>query len=82
MLGTLEAGDILLADTAFASDTRRESLEARGVFANIRPMGRRNARPAFSRYLYRSRNLVERFFNELKHFRAVDRPWSVVSGSR
>ena len=27
--------------------------------------------PAFSRFLYRYRNLVERFFNKLKHFRAV-----------
>ncbi len=27
--------------------------------------------PAFSSYLYRYRNLVERFFNKLKHFRAV-----------
>ena len=27
--------------------------------------------PAFSTFLYRYRNLVERFFNKLKHFRAV-----------
>jgi transposase len=27
--------------------------------------------PAFSPFLYRCRNLVERFFNKLKHFRAV-----------
>jgi len=27
--------------------------------------------PAFSPYLYRYRNLVERFFNTLKHVRAV-----------
>ena len=26
---------------------------------------------AFSPYLYRYRNLIERFFNKLKHFRAV-----------
>jgi len=31
---------------------------------------RRNI-PAFSTFLYRYRNLVERFFNKLKHFRAV-----------
>ena len=28
-------------------------------------------KPAFSPFLYRYRNLVERFFNKLKHFRAV-----------
>jgi transposase len=27
--------------------------------------------PAFSKSLYRQRNLVERFFNKLEHFRAV-----------
>ena len=27
--------------------------------------------PAFSPFLYRYRNLVERFFNKLKHFRAI-----------
>ena len=27
--------------------------------------------PAFSAYLYRHRNLVERFFNKIKHYRAV-----------
>ncbi len=27
--------------------------------------------PAFSPFLYRYRNLVERFFNKIKHFRAV-----------
>ncbi len=27
--------------------------------------------PRFSNRLYRQRNLVERFFNKLKHFRAV-----------
>ena len=32
--------------------------------------GRKNV-PAFSAFLYRYRNLVERFFNKLKHFRAV-----------
>ena len=31
---------------------------------------RRNV-PAFSSYLYRYRNLVERFFNKIKHYRAV-----------
>ena len=67
MLGTLEAG----ADAAYDSDARRNELDRRGVFANIKPVARRKAPPAFSRYLYRARNLVERFFNKLKHFRAV-----------
>ena len=33
-------------------------------------MPHRTNPPAFSQYLYRQRNAVERFFNKLKHFRA------------
>ena len=71
MLDKLGEGDILLADAAYDSDERRAKIEARGAFANIKPIGRRKTTKVFSRYLYRSRNLVERFFNKLKHFRAV-----------
>ena len=49
----------------------RKNLAERGAWANIKPMPRRMNVPAFSRFLYRYRNLVERFFNKLKHFRAV-----------
>ena len=34
-------------------------------------MPNRKRVPAFSAFLYRYRNLVERFFNKLKHFRAI-----------
>ena len=37
----------------------------------MRPLPHRTDIPAFSPFLYRDRNLVERFFNKLKHFRAV-----------
>jgi transposase len=47
------------------------SLAERGAWANIKPMPNRVNIPAFSPFLYRYRNLVERFFNKIKHFRAV-----------
>ena len=71
MLGTLVAGNILLADRAYDSDALRQTLAARGAWANVKPMPQRRNVPAFSAFLYRYRNLVERFFNKLKHFRAV-----------
>ena len=71
MLASLGHGHILLADAAYDSDALRQSLAARGAFANVKPMPNRRTRPTFSTYLYRYRNLVERFFNKLKHFRAV-----------
>jgi len=71
LFDTLQAGHILLADRAYDSDGLREMLGKRGVWANIRPMPHRKNRPLFSDWLYRQRNAVERFFNKLKHFRAV-----------
>ena len=71
MLDTLGKGDVLLADRAYDSDALRTEMAARGAWANIKPMPNRKRRPAFSAFLYRYRNLVERFFSKLKHFRAV-----------
>ena len=71
MLGSLGQDDILLGDAAYDSDALRESLAGRGAWANVKPMPNRRRKPAFSSYLYRYRNLIERFFNKLKHYRAV-----------
>ena len=71
MLDGLQAGQILLADRAYDSDALREAMSARGVWANIRPMPHRTKPPVFSAFVYRYRNRVERFFNRLKHFRAI-----------
>ena len=70
ILDGLGAGQILLADRAYDSDALRESLAERGAWANVKPMPNRVNIPAFSPFLYRYRNLVERFFNRIKHFRA------------
>jgi transposase len=71
MLDGIGAGQILLADRAYDSDGLRQSLSQRGAWANVKPMPNRKNMPAFSQFLYRYRNLVERFFSKLKHFRAV-----------
>jgi transposase len=71
MLGGIAAGQILLADRAYDSDALRQTLNSRAAWANIKPMSRRINRPVFCPFLYRDRNLVERFFNKLKHFRAI-----------
>jgi len=71
MLKALAEGQILLGDRAYDSDALRQSLADRGAWANIKPMPNRKNVPAFSSYLYRYRNLVERFFNKIKHYRAV-----------
>jgi transposase len=70
MLGGLGEGQVLLADRGYDSDALRETLAAQGAWGN-KPMPGRVNIPVFSPFLYRLRNLVERFFNNLKHFRAV-----------
>ena len=71
MFDSVQAGHILLADRAYDSDGLRELLIKRGAWGNIGLMPHRKNPPAFSAWLYRQRNAVERFFNKLKHFRAV-----------
>jgi transposase len=71
LIENLTLGQILLADRAYDSDALRQSLAERGAWANVKPMPGRKNIPAFSQYLYRFRNLVERFFNKLKHYRAI-----------
>ncbi|WP_425325058.1 IS5 family transposase [Maricaulis maris] len=71
MLDGIGEGQILLADRAYDSDALRVSLKARGAWGCIKPMPNRKNIPSFSAFLYRQRNLVERFFSKIKHFRAI-----------
>ena len=71
MLDGIADGQILLADRAYDSNALRQHMADRGAWANVKPMPNRVDIPAFSPFLYRYRNLVERFFNKLKHFRAI-----------
>lgn len=67
----LGEGDILLADKGYDSDAIRAKAEQRKAWANIPPKANRKGTFAFSAWLYRERNLVERFFNRIKHFRGI-----------
>ena len=71
MLATLGDGDVLLGDRAYDSDVMRMLVASQGAWVNVRPMPQRKRLPPFDPELYKRRNLVERFFNKLKHFRGV-----------
>jgi transposase len=62
---------MLLADRGYDADWIREFVGQRGAWANIPPKRNRKDPVCFSPYLYRARNLVERFFNRLKQCRRV-----------
>ena len=71
LIDTLGEGDILLADKGYDSDAIRAKARQRKAWANIPPKANRKGTFAFSAWLYRQRNLVERFFNRIKHFRGI-----------
>lgn len=71
MFETVKAGQILLADRAYDSDALRTTMAELGAWANIRAMPNRGKTFPFSPWVYWQRNAVERFFNKLKHFKAI-----------
>jgi len=64
--------DALLADKAYDADSFIDTLTQRGITPVIPPQSQPQD-PASVRFLRSTgeRNLVERFFNQLKHFRAI-----------
>ncbi|MER8911894.1 IS5 family transposase [Mesorhizobium sp. M0854] len=62
---------IVLADKAYDADRIRELIQQQGATPNIPAKRNRKWKLCFSKRLYRERNLIERFFSKLKHFRRV-----------
>lgn len=71
LLANLKRGTVVIADKAYDADRLRQHLKSCGAIANIPNMIRRKRRFRWTKAIYRQRNLVERFFNKLKHFRAI-----------
>ena len=71
LLSRMKSGTMLLADRGYDAGWIRALAAERGVRANIPPRCNRNEPIYFSPYLYRARNLVERFFNKIKQCRRV-----------
>ena len=63
--------DAFLADKAYDADRLIDRLIQRGITPVIPPKRNRTTRRKTDFSLYRERNLVERFFNKLKQFRAI-----------
>jgi len=59
------------ADKAYDADALIETITASGAQAVIPPRANRTEPRAFDRHVYKARNLVERFFCRIKHFRRV-----------
>lgn len=61
----------IIADKGYDADVFVKSIRASRAKAVIPPRSNRKTRRRYDRALYRQRNLVERFFSRIKHFRRV-----------
>ncbi len=71
LLNALPEDAMVLADKAYDANAIREMIDGQGAWANIPPKSNREDPICFSPHLYKARNLVERFFNKIKHFRRI-----------
>jgi len=63
--------DALIGDKAYDADPFVDVLTQREITPVIPPKANRKTQRVCDFALYCERNLVERFFNQLKHFRAI-----------
>lgn len=62
---------MLLTDKGYDANALRDAVAERGAWANIQPKANRKDPICFSKHLYKARNLVERFFNRIEHYRRI-----------
>ena len=60
-----------LADKGYDSNAIRAKAAERKAWANIPSKTNRKGSYVFSRWVYRQRNIVERFFNTIKHLSLI-----------
>ena len=65
------APETMLADKGYDADSFIESLTLRAIKPVIPPKSNRKIKRDCDFALYAERNLVERFFNTIKHFRGI-----------
>lgn len=70
LLKHLYPRNIVLADKAYDADRMRELIQAQGARPTFRQGATGSGSPASAKG-YTERNLIERFFSKLKHFRRV-----------
>ena len=72
---------MVLADRGYDADWIRVFVSQQGAWANIPPKPNRRDPICFSPYLYRARNLVERFINKIKQCRRIATPYDKLAAN-
>lgn len=63
--------DAVIADKGYDSDALVQCIQASGAQAVIPPRSNRKELRFYDTHLYKDRNLIERFFARIKHFRRI-----------
>jgi transposase len=63
--------NVVIADKGYDSDDLVASIRERGAKAVIPPRSNRLRARRFDKRTYKTRNLVERFVNRIKHYRRI-----------
>ncbi len=61
----------VVADRGYDADALLDLIRRSGAKAHIPSTRQRRVHRSVSRRIYRQRNLIERYFNKLKHFRRI-----------
>ena len=61
----------VLADTAYSNSAFRQKIKNLGAKAIIPNHPRHKVKVPLDHEKYKQRNIIERFFNKIKHFRAI-----------
>ena len=73
--------DFVLADKGYDSNNLIEFIQQKGAIAVIPPKSNRKCPRGYDKFIYKDRNLVERFFNLIKHFRRVATRYEKLSNN-
>ena len=71
----------IIADKGYDADHFIAKIEATGAQAIIPPRSNRLTQRSFDRHLYQDRNLIERFFARLNHFRRIATRYDKLASS-
>lgn len=63
--------EVVIADKGYDADYLVEAIHRKGAQAVIPPRCHRKTTREYDEHLYKERNLIERMFNQLKHFRRI-----------
>lgn len=64
-------GDYVLADKGYDSSMLVDYIEDKGFVPVIPPRSNRLESREYDKHIYKERNVIERTFNKLKHFRRI-----------